>query len=345
MIKAGIIGANGYTGMQLMQILSHHKYVEITHIVSRSNAGTKVCSMYPNLENLKDKYFEELDIEKMAENDVVFLALPHAKSAEIGAKLYKLGTKIIDLSADFRYNDVNIYENTYKVTHPDKELLKKSIYGLTEIYRDKIKTGKIIGNPGCYTTCSILPLYPLLKDKLIETNSIIIDAKSGVTGAGKKCEDNLMFSEVNENFKAYAVTTHRHTSEIEQELSLAAGSDIKLSFTPHLLPLQRGIFATIYANLKNDIKAVDIKTSFDKFYKNEFFISVNHEGILPELKNVRNSNFVQIGYKIDSRLQRIIITAVLDNLVKGASGQAVQNMNLMFDLDETEGLKFNSMYV
>lgn len=345
MINVSIIGANGYTGLELMQILSFHRYASLKHIVSRSNAGTKICSMYPNLTKLKDRLFEDLNIEEIVKDtDIVFTALPHAASAEICSVFYKAGIKVIDLSADFRYNSVSVYENTYKVTHPDKELLAKAVYGLPEIYKGKIKDAKIIGNPGCYTTCSILSIYPLLKERLIDINSIIIDAKSGVSGAGKKAETDLIFCEVNENFKAYGVTTHRHTSEIEQELSLAAKEDVKVSFTPHLLPVQRGIFATIYCNLKTANKD-NIAAAYKKYYENEPFVIVNTEGDLPQLKNVRNSNFIQIGYKIDTRLNRIIITGVIDNLIKGASGQAVQNMNIMFGLEETEGLSFNSRYI
>lgn len=345
MIKVSIIGANGYTGLELLNILSQHKYVELKHIVSRSYKNTKIFDMYPNLTALKDRFFEDLNTEEIIkDSDVVFTALPHAESAKVCSAFMKAGLKVIDLSADFRYNDYKVYEDTYKTVHPEKEILKQAVYGLPEIYKDKIKDAKVIGNPGCYTTCSILSVYPLIKENLIDANSIIIDAKSGVSGAGKKAETSMLFCEVNENFKAYAVTTHRHTSEIEQELSLAAKEDVKVSFTPHLLNVQRGIFATIYCNLKENINTENIETAYKKYYENEPFVVLRGEN-LPELKNVRNSNFIQIGYKVDMRLNRIVIIGVLDNLIKGASGQAVQNMNLMFNLDETEGLMFNSRYI
>lgn len=345
MINVSIIGANGYTGLELMNILSLHKYVNLKHIVSRSNAKTAITDMYPNLTALKGRFFEDLNYEEIIKDtDIVFTALPHVESAKICAQFLKANLKVIDLSADFRYNDYKVYEDTYKTTHPERELLSKAVYGLPEIYKDKIKNANIIGNPGCYTTCSILSLYPLIKENLIDINSIIIDAKSGTSGAGKKAENAFLFSEVNENFKAYSVTNHRHTSEIEQELSLAANKDIKVSFTPHLLPVQRGILATIYCNLNKSVNIEKINSAYKKYYKNEPFVILSEE-TLPELKNVKNSNYIQIGYKIDIRLNRIIIVGVLDNLIKGASGQAVQNMNIVFDLPETEGLMFNSRYI
>jgi len=348
MINASIIGANGYTGLELLKILSLHKYVNFKHIVSKSNAGTKICDMYPQLQMYKGKNFDDLNLGEIAkESDIVFAALPNGVSAGICEELIKLNgnLKIIDLSADFRYNDVNVYEKTYSVTHSCPELLKTAVYGLPEIYFDKIKNAKIIGNPGCYTTCSILSLYPILKEKLVNPDTIIIDAKSGVSGAGKKAETDYSFCEVNENFCAYGVTTHRHTSEIEQELSLAAGKKLNLCFTPHLLPIQRGILATIYCDLQKDVNAQKIVSAYQKYYKGKPFVFVNDIGVMPQIKEVKNTNNLKIGCQIDYRLNKLIIVGVIDNLIKGASGQAVQNMNIMFNIPQTEGLNFISNYI
>jgi len=346
LIRVSIIGANGYTGLELMNLLSGHPQAEIAHLVSRSNAGVKVSRLYPSLHKFECKCFEELDLGAIADDsDVVFSALPHAASAEVCGKLFEKGLKVIDLSADFRYRNVSVYEQWYKVKHPCPELCSGAVYGLPEIYREKIKVAKIIGNPGCYTTCSILPLYPLLKDKIIRPQGIIIDAKSGTSGAGRKAEVDYSFCEVNENFKAYAVTTHRHTSEIEQELSFAAGADVALSFTPHLLPIQRGILATIYCEPEQGVTGGDIFTAYQKHYGSEPFVIINEEGVLPEIKQVRHSNYVSIGFKLDKRLNRLIVISALDNLVKGASGQAIQNMNIMFGLDERTGLEQLSRYI
>lgn len=345
MINVAIIGANGYTGYELMKIIANHPQAELVTAVSRSNAGTKISDMYAPLERAYgDKNFDELDIDAIANScDVAFTALPHASSAEIGGKLYDRGLKVIDLSADFRYNDIDVYQNTYKVTHPRPDLNKLAVYGLTEINRDQIKKTQIVGNPGCYTTTSILPLYPLLKNNLISSSGIIIDAKSGITGAGRKAEIDYNFNECSESFKAYAVTTHRHTSEIEEKLSF--GKPLVLQFTPHLLPVKRGILATIYATLSSGITATDIAAIYNEFYASEQFVRVLPEGNLPELKWVVGSNVCTIGYKLDKRTNRIIIVSVLDNLLKGASGAAVQNMNLMFGLDEGLGLNKISNYL
>lgn len=338
MIKAGIIGANGYTGFELLKILAEHKGVETVHCASRSNAGTNVSALYPALGGFyKDLKFCEPDpVAAAKECDVVFTALPHAASAQMGMELIKNGTRVIDLSADFRYDDVRLYEKTYKVEHPCPQLNDEAVYGLTELNRDKVKNCRIVGNPGCYTTASILPLYPLIKEGLISPDGIIIDAKSGTSGAGRKAETDYSFCEVTENFKAYGVTTHRHTSEIEEKLSQGS-QKVALSFTPHLLPVKRGILATIYAN--TSAAPAKISAAYEKYYGGEQFVRFFEEGVMPELKWVTGSNMCCIGFKTDPRLNRVIIVSCLDNLVKGASGQAVQNMNVMFGFDEAEGLK------
>lgn len=339
MIKVGIIGANGYTGLELMKLICAHPKAELTMAVSRSNVGAKITDMYRNLNPaLKGMEFCDLDINAIEKNcDVVFAALPHGASGEICGKLFDKGLKVIDLSADFRYNDIGLYESTYKVAHPRKDLIGKSAYGLCELNREKIKSSSLIGNPGCYTTTAILALTPLLKEGLISPKGIIIDAKSGTTGAGKKSDSDYNYCEVDENFKAYGVTTHRHTSEIEEKLS------VNLSFAPHLLPVKRGILETIYTDAS--CSAADVTAAYEKFYGGEKFVSFYDEGILPELKWVVGSNSAAIGFKLDKRLNRLIIVACLDNLLKGASGQAVQNMNIICGLNEETGLTANGLYL
>lgn len=346
MIKVAIVGANGYTGLELMKLLANHPKAELVTAVSRSNAGTKISDMYPPLERYYgDKNFSELDIDAIAKScDVAFTALPHASSAEIGGKLFDKGVKVIDLSADFRYNNLETYESTYKVKHPCPNLNTKAVYGLTEINRALIKKSGIIGNPGCYTTTSILPLYPLLKQKLISESGIIIDAKSGVTGAGRKSDVDYNICETVDNFKAYAVSTHRHTSEIEEKLTFG-DKPLVVQFTPHLLPVKRGILATIYASPNSGVKQADIASAYKTFYTGEQFVKVNAAGVMPELKWVVGSNVCQIGFKLDERTNRLIIVSVLDNLLKGASGAAVQNMNVMFGLSEGMGLPLVASYL
>lgn len=336
MINVGILGANGYTGAELMKILSKHKEADIKILSSRSEQGKKVTDVYPNLTQLKDKVFSEPDLEELSKMDVVFSCLPHAASSELCSKLYYKGVKIIDLSADFRYKSLDIYQNTYKVNHAAPELLNEAVYGLPEINREKIKKTSLVGNPGCYTTSSILPLYPVIKEDLVKSYEIIIDSKSGTSGAGKKADIDLNFTEVNESFKAYGVTTHRHTSEIEEVLSLNTQKDVKVCFTPHLLPINRGILSTIYAPLKKQVDESEVYNLYDKYYGNETFINITKD--LPQIKWVTNTNNVFIGFRLDKKNNLLIIISVLDNLVKGASGQAVQNMNIMFGLDETTGI-------
>ncbi len=343
-INTSIIGANGYTGLELINILLNHENVTLKHLVSRSNAGKRLDEVYPSLLSRTDKVFTHPSADEIAAvSDVVFLALPHGASADYAGKLYDLGVRVIDLSADFRYNDIDLYQKIYNISHPRKELNANAVYGLCELYRDCIKDANIVANPGCYTTSAILPLYPLLKNNVISNMNIVIDAKSGISGAGRKAELNYLYTETAENFKAYAVTTHRHTSEIEEQLSIAYGNQVHLNFSPHLLPIKRGILSTIYTDIL-DIDE-DILSLYKGFYNNEPFIQILPEGYLPEIKNIVGSNNIQIGFIKDRRLNKLIIVSCLDNLVKGASGQAVQNMNIMFGLDETKGLKFIARYI
>lgn len=344
MIKVAIVGANGYTGLELMKLLGSHKHTELVHAVSRSNVGVKISNIYPSLSNVYgDKSFCDLNVAALKRDcDVVFTALPHSASAEIGGQLFDAGVKVIDLSADFRYTDIETYENTYKVKHPRSDLNKQAVYGLTEINRDKIKNSCLIGNPGCFTTCSILPLYPLIKENVISPKGIIIDAKSGTSGAGRKSEVDYGFCEVSDNFKAYAVATHRHTSEIEEKLS-DKNRKVQLCFTPHLLPVKRGILATIYADCT--AASEQVTAAYNKYYAGEKFINFMPNGLMPELKWAVGSNMCYIGFKLDTRLNKIIIVSVIDNLLKGASGQAIQNMNVMFNLNENEGLPTTACYL
>lgn len=339
-MNVSVVGATGYSGAELMRILSLHGKVEISHAISKSFAGQKMSDIYRSFISC-DYTLEELDFDTIcADSDLVFTCLPHGTSSEVVPQLLSRGVKVIDLSGDFRYNDVTVYEKWYKTEHQAKQLLNKSVYGMPEIYREKIKDAQLIGNPGCYTTSAILALVPLLNAGLIKSEDIIIDAKSGVTGAGRSAKLPLIYSEVNESFKAYGVATHRHTSEIEQELSIAAGNEVALSFTPHLLPIKRGILSTIYA----DTTATEqqIQAAYD-IYKDEPFVHVV-DG-LPEIKHVAGSNNCFIGFKLDQRLSKLIIVSCIDNLVKGAAGQAVQNMNIMYGFSETEGLNNIGWYL
>lgn len=343
-IKAAIVGVTGYVGQELFRILCSHPNVEISHITSVSYKGKALSEIYENFMKITDLECLDLTssgagIEKIAEEaDVIFIALPHGiASKQINQSILNK-CKVIDLGADFRLKDKEIYEKWYDVKHESAELLEKAVYGLCELHRDKIKGASLIANPGCYTTCSILSLAPLLKEGLIDTDSIIIDAKSGVTGAGRSLNLGTAYCETNESIKAYKIASHRHTPEIEQELSLAAGKDVVLSFTPHLIPMNRGILATIYAKLAANVTYAQVKSAYEKHYKNEFFIRLKDSDIFPETKWVKGSNFVDIGFKIDERTNNIIVIGAIDNLIKGAAGQAVQNMNIIFNFDERTAL-------
>ena len=346
MIRAGVLGGTGYAGIEVVRILLRHPEVTLTRIVSKTYAGTAISAVYPSLMGICDLVCAPLDIDDIAANcDVVFTALPHGASKEVIPSLYEKGLKVIDLSGDFRYRDVSVYEAWYQQPHSAPELLAQSVYGLCELHRDEIRTARLIGNPGCYTTCSIMGLAPLVKAGAVDNKSLIIDAKSGVTGAGRGLNLPNLFCECTETMKAYKVATHRHTSEIEQELSLLAGEDIMLSFTPHLVPMKRGIFATCYANLTGSATEDELLSLYRDFYKDEPFVRIYEKGSLPEVKHVAGSNYIGIGLKVDPRLHRVIVISCIDNLMKGAAGQAVQNMNLMFHLPETTALTDPGMYL
>lgn len=345
MIKAAVLGATGYAGIELVRLLANHPEVSIEVLGSQSFDGKKISDVYRNFEHILDKECSVIDMEKIRKCDVAFCALPHGASKKVIPELIECGIKVIDLSGDFRYDDAAVYEQWYGEAHSSPELLAESVYGLCELYRDKIKTARLIGNPGCYTTCSILGAAPLMASGIADTKNVIIDAKSGVTGAGRTTSLPFQFCECTENTKAYKVATHRHTSEIEQELSKLAGEELLVSFTPHLVPLKRGILSTIYINLKEKASTEDIVKMYKDFYRDEFFIRIHEAGSLPETKFVAGSNFVNIGVVVDERLNRAVVVSSLDNIVKGAAGQAVQNMNILFGLEETTGLKNPGFYL
>ena len=345
MIKAGIIGATGYAGGELVRILTAHKDVEIKWYGSRSYIDQKYASVYQNLFQIVDAVCMDDNMEELAEQvDVIFTATPQGLCASLVNEQILSKVKIVDLSADFRIKDVSVYEKWYGIEHKSPQFIEEAVYGLCEVNREDVKKARLVANPGCYTTCSILTAYPLAKEGLIDMSTLIIDAKSGTSGAGRGAKTANLFCEVNENMKAYGVATHRHTTEIEEQLGYASGEEVVLNFTPHLVPMNRGILATEYAKLKKDVSWEEVKAIYDKYYGDEKFIRVLDKGICPETKWVEGSNYVDIGFQIDPRTKRIIMMGAIDNLVKGAAGQAVQNMNLMFGLLESEGLELVPMF-
>lgn len=347
MIKVGIIGATGYAGNELVRLLLGHKDAEIVWLGSRSYIDQNYSDVYRNMFKLVDAKCMDDNMEQLAnEVDVIFTATPQGLCASLVNDEILSKTKIIDLSADFRLKDVNVYEQWYKLEHKAPQYIDEAVYGLCEINRDKVsKDTRIIANPGCYTTTSILTLYPMVKEGIINPDTIIIDAKSGTSGAGRGAKVANLFCEVNESTKAYGVGTHRHTPEIEEQLGYACGrDDLKLIFTPHLVPMNRGILVTAYASLAKDVTYEDVKAAYDKYYDKEYFVRVLPKDVCPETRWVEGSNFVDIGFKIEPRTNRLIMMGALDNLVKGAAGQAVQNMNLLFGLPENEGLQLAPMF-
>lgn len=340
MIKAGIIGATGYAGNELVRILMGHKEVEIKWYGSRSYIDKKYAEVYQNMFEIVDDVCLDDNMDELASQvDVIFTATPQGFLAGVLTEDILNKVKIIDLSADFRIKDVSVYEKWYKIEHKSPQFIEEAVYGLCEINREDIKNARLIANPGCYPTCSTLSIYPLLKEGLIDPNTIIIDAKSGTSGAGRGAKVPNLYCEVNESIKAYGVATHRHTPEIEDQLGYACGQEVMINFTPHLVPMNRGILVTAYASLTRDVTYEEVKAAYDKYYKDEFFVRVLNKDVCPQTRNVEGSNFVDVNFKIDPRTKRVIMMGAIDNLVKGAAGQAVQNMNLMFGFDENEGLK------
>lgn len=344
-IKAGIVGATGYAGAELVRILAAHPDVELTALVSQSYVGCPISEVYPHLYKHVPQRCRELDVPDLAgECDVVFTALPHGHAVPVAVRVLEAGKKFIDLGADFRFRRPEVYEQWYKVKHEAPDLLKKAVYGLPEIHREEIKTASLVGNPGCYPTSVILGLAPLLKNGLVDTGAVVADSKSGVSGAGRGLALGSHFSEVNENFRAYNVGVHRHTPEIEQELGGLAGEDMVISFTPHLTPMNRGILSTVYAGLNRQAALEEVRSLYEDFYRGEFFVRLLPPGMLPQTKAVTGSNHCDVAPVVDSRTGRVVVVSAIDNLVKGAAGQAVQNMNLMFGLPETAGLDRPGLY-
>lgn len=346
MVKVGIIGATGYAGAELVRILMGHKDAEIVWYGSRSYIDKKYYEVYQNMFQIVEDICKDDNLEELASLvDVIFTATPQGYLAGILTEEILQKVKIVDLSADYRIKDVATYEKWYGIEHKSPQFIEEAVYGLCEINRDKVtKQTRLIANPGCYTTCSILTAYPMVKEGLIDVDTLIVDAKSGTSGAGRGAKVPNLFCEVNENIKAYGVASHRHTPEIEEQLGYAGNCQVTINFTPHLVPMNRGILATEYAKLKRKADGTlptyeEVKAVYDKYYGKEKFVRVLDKGVCPETKWVEGSNYVDINFVIDERTGRIVMMGAIDNLVKGAAGQAVQNMNLMFGLPESEGLE------
>ncbi len=340
MIKVGIIGATGYAGAELVRLLLNHPQAEIKWYGSRSYIDQNFADIYRNFFELVDENCMDDNMEALADQvDVIFTATPQGYLAGVLTEEILQKTKIVDLSADYRIKDVSVYEKWYGITHKSPQFIQEAVYGLCEINRNLInEQTRLIANPGCYTTCSILTAYPLVKEGLIDPSTLIVDAKSGTSGAGRGAKTPNLFCEVNENIKAYGVTSHRHTPEIEEQLGYAAGHEMTINFTPHLVPMNRGILVTEYASLMKKVTYEEVKAVYDRYYKDEKFVRVLPQGVCPETKWVEGSNYVDVNFVIDERTNRIVMMGALDNLVKGAAGQAVQNMNLLFGLEEATGL-------
>ncbi|HBZ09575.1 MAG TPA: N-acetyl-gamma-glutamyl-phosphate reductase [Bacillus bacterium] len=343
-MKAGVIGATGYGGAELLRILQSHPEFQIESIYSSSQQGKSIVDHYPHLTNIVPMTLEDIDPAAISRNtDIVFLATPSGVSAEIAPLLLKEGCTVVDLSGDFRLKKITDYEKWYKKTAAPQEWLNRAVYALPELNRSSIKDTKFISNPGCYPTATLLGLAPLVRNGLIEEGSVIIDAKSGVSGAGQTASFHTIYNELNENFKIYKVNAHQHIPEIEQMLS-GWGYESPITFNTHLVPMTRGIMATIYATLKSDISQVEINKVYNDFYKDEPFIRVRKNGTFPATKEVYGSNFCDMGIGVDTRTGRVTVVSVIDNLMKGAAGQAIQNANILCGLDETAGLHFTPVY-
>ncbi len=340
-VRVGLVGVTGYTGMELVRLLTNHPVMELVMASSRAEAGKRLGDFYPFIEGLRgaDIIISNLDLDIVAENcDLVFLAVPHGTAMEVAAELRQKNVRVVDLSADFRITDVDTYEKWYDTKHTQKEMLAKAVYGLPELYGADVAEAKLIANPGCYPTAAILGLYPALKHGCIHEEDIVIDAKSGTSGAGRKASVGTLFCEVADTFKAYNLGKHRHTPEIEQELSRITGHPITVSFNTHLLPISRGILSTMYAKLVRDISLDDVHKIYSKTWQSSPWVRVLPKGQLPETRNVRGTMFCDIGLVVDPRTKRLIVVSAIDNLCRGASGQAIANGNIMFGLPALTGL-------
>lgn len=343
-MKVSIIGASGYAGEELIRLLHGHPHAEIVHLTSERHTGEKISKLYPHLTHIYDNILDSMeDVRRIAEDsDVLFIALPHGHAMKLVKAIAGLPVHIIDLGADYRFADTSVYESWYHVPHTDPEA--ERVYGLAELYRDAIRGAHLIGNAGCYTTASILALTPLVQEHLVQMDSILVDAVSGVSGAGRTPKESTHFPEFYDSFTAYGAVSHRHTPEIEQALSEQAGEPVTINFTPHLAPIARGILATCYARLADGVTEEDVDAAFAAQYADEFFIRLLGRGAYPSTKYVRGTNYCDIAWHIDPRTHRVIVFSAIDNLVKGAAGQAIQNMNIALGLDERTGLDLVPMY-
>lgn len=345
--KIAVIGATGYVGTEIIRLLTQHPNVEISAVVSKNFSGQSFSEVYPNLKNLFEMTLMDTKLDILCQKSDIFItALPHDASRNIIPELIKRGKRVIDHSAAFRFKDKNVYETWYKTTHGMDELLSKAVYGLPEIYRQKIASAILVANPGCYPTCTILAIAPLIKNRLVHLSNIVVDAASGVSGAGRKSALAYSFCEIDENYKAYGVANHRHTPEIEQELTALADTGVLISFTPHLIPIKRGMMCTSYLSLKDNTWTQEsLYELYREYYKDEFFVRVLEPGTLPETKNVAGSNFIDISVNFDKRTNKAIVISALDNLGKGAASQAIQCLNIMLGLNETTGLCHPAFYL
>ena len=344
MIKVGIAGASGYTGLELIRLLANHPEVELSVLTSETYKEKSIADVFPSLNGIINISLQSLDVEILKSCDVIFLALPHTIGMDILPELLKSNCKVIDLSADYRLKNADTYSEWYSLTHTHPEFLSQVIYGLPELHREKIKSAQGVANPGCYPTSVILAIAPLLKTDWVDLESIVSDSKSGVSGAGRKTSITTQFSEANEGVTPYGLASHRHTPEIEQELSNLVGKPIKISFSPHLIPMSRGMLSTIYINLNHKLKDENLIEHYENFYSDELFVRVLDKGKFASTHFVSGSNFCDIGIKVDSRVNRLVITSAIDNLIKGASGQAIQNMNIMLGFGEATGLRSPGMF-
>lgn len=345
-IRAGLVGVTGYTGMELTRLLETHPNIRLTQVTSRSEAGKPLKAFYPFLQGLRtgELLIAEANLDSLAANcDVVFLAVPHGTAMETAAALRARDVAVVDLSADYRLRDKTVFAEWYKSDHTQPEVLAEAVYGLPEIYGEELKTAKMVANPGCYPTASILALYPALAKGFIESDGIVIDAKSGTSGAGRKASTGTLYCEVADSLRAYNLTKHRHTPEIEQELALAVGKNIAVSFNPHLLPVNRGILATNYAAMQKGRTLDEVHALYEEWYAEHPFVRVLPKGSLPELRNVRGTMFCDIGMAYDPRVNKLILLSAIDNLCRGASGQAIANANIMNGLPVETGLLFAPM--
>ncbi|SHK19777.1 N-acetyl-gamma-glutamyl-phosphate reductase [Desulforamulus aeronauticus] len=345
MAKIGVVGATGYAGAELVRLLSRHPQATLAVLTSQTYAGKAMGEVFPHLLGVVDHTLEELNVAELVDRcDVIFTALPHGHAMPMGQEVMRQGKRLIDLGADFRLKDVATYQHWYQTEHTASALVTKAVYGLPELYRKDIKNSVIVANPGCYPTSTILGLAPLLTNKLINLETIIVDAKSGVSGSGRGLSLKSHFTEITNNFQAYGVATHRHTPEIEQELSELAGVSVTVNFTPHLTPMIRGILCTSYAKMTSHMSSEQLTELYREFYQGEPFVRVLPVGIYPATKNVAGSNLCDLSVTVDPRTGRVIVLSAIDNLIKGAAGQAVQNLNLLLDIPENTGLDFAGMY-